>query len=49
LQDSVLLTAGGFAQFMAGNSQLDWVLSNFDDPMDQANIKRGIKAYKTLR
>ena len=45
IPDNVLYLAAGYAQVSAGTSKAEFMYSNFDDPMDQINIRRGIEFY----
>ena len=38
----VLLEGAGMAQLAAGTSSWDFIMSNWDDPNDQEQIRRGI-------
>lgn len=48
IPDDVLYLAAGYAQFKAGTSQINFVDTYFDDPIDQENIRRGINYYNLL-
>jgi hypothetical protein len=43
----LLIDAPGIAQIKRGTSDPSFWLTNFDDPLDTANILRGIRAYKS--
>jgi len=45
IPDPVLLAGAGFAQIMAGTSDLDYILSFGDDPRDSMRILQGINQY----
>lgn len=45
IPDDILYLAAGYAQLAAGTSKPEFLYSNFDDPIDQENIRRGIEFY----
>ena len=44
--DSVLISAGGVAQVLAGHSKIEHIYAFFDDPRDTYRIMQGMDIYE---
>ncbi|WP_051676954.1 polymorphic toxin type 44 domain-containing protein [Maridesulfovibrio frigidus] len=49
LSEEEIMQGAGAYQVISGTSKIDWRNSNFDDPKDQYDLKKGSKYYEQLK
>ncbi|MCR5215983.1 MAG: hypothetical protein K6C69_03530 [Lachnospiraceae bacterium] len=49
IPDLILQLGAGYAQIAAGTSKTEWLLIGGDDPIDEINIRKGIRWYNDTK